>query len=138
MKKASLIAVLMIFFLSVSVSSALAGSKQRHQWQGAAMALGAVILGNAILNSSHYDYDPHPVSAVDRYRPDHCYNRSCPPPRQERGHWEYQKMWVPPVLERVWNPGHYNTCHQWVPGEYIMIEREPGYWKTERVWACRR
>ncbi len=139
MKKTALISLAVFFFLSASIPSAFAGSKERHRWQGAAMAIGAVVLGNAILNNCQYDRPPQRVAAVDRYRTGyHHQQRPCGPPKYTRGHWEHRKIWVDPVLEKVWNPGHYNACHQWVPGEYIMIEHKPGYWRTEKVWVSRR
>lgn len=56
-------------------------------------------------------------------------------PRHKNGYWETRKVWVPPVYERVWNPGHYNSRHKWVPGQWISIEKEPGRWVTEKVWV---
>lgn len=139
MKKNAFIVLAIIFFLTASAPSVFAGSKQRHQWQGAAMALGAVVLGSAILNNCQCDRPPQQrVAAVDRYRPGYHHQRPYCKPRHARGHWEYRKIWVEPTYEKVWNPGHYNACRQWVPGAYIVIERKPGYWKKERVWVSQR
>lgn len=55
------IVLLSIIGFIFSASSSFAGQKQRHRWEGVAMGLGAVILGNALINSN-----------------DHC----CPPPRR--------------------------------------------------------
>ncbi|MEZ4549799.1 MAG: hypothetical protein R2874_04785 [Desulfobacterales bacterium] len=100
---------------------------------GVAIGLGAAILGNAILNSDRYDAPPEPV-VVDRdcRRPRYC-DRDY-----RQGYWEVRKIWVEPVCERVWNPGHYNRHSQWVPGQYVTIEKAPGYWEQHRVWVgCR-
>lgn len=143
MKKTLTLMFVMIFLLSLSVSSAFAGSKQRYRWQGVAMGVGAAILGNAILNSSrdgsyrgHKEYRNYPERVVVVERTTH-YDRYCEPaPRN--GHWEVRKIWVEPVCESVWNPAHYNKHNQWVSGRYITIETSPGYWQEDRVWvACR-
>lgn len=145
MKKTFVWMLATIFFVSLSASSAFAGSKQRHRWQGVAMGVGAAILGSAILNNCRADvYEeascPERVVMVDRYHSDDACYRGCDhdrrPPR--RGGWEVQKIWVAPVVESVWNPGHYDRHNRWVPGRYITIETEPGYWREERVWVgCR-
>ncbi len=133
MKKILILTIAAIFIVSLSVPSAYAGSKQRYRWQGVAIGLGAAILGHAIINSDRYDAPPERVVVVDRDY--HCNRYSNYPPR---GHWEVRKIWVEPVCERVWNPAHYNEYHRWVPGQYIILESEPGYWAQERVWVgCR-
>jgi hypothetical protein len=133
MKKLFILILTIIFFLSFAATSSYAGSKQRHRWQGVAIGVGAALLGNAILNSCR-DYSPPERHVVYEKR------SSCYPckPRPKRGHWEYRETWVPPVCERVWNPGHYSKCGKWVPGEWITIEKSAGYWKKERIWVCRR
>jgi hypothetical protein len=134
MRKIITILMAAVFFLTISAPVAFAGSKQRYRWQGVAIGLGAAILGNAILNSDRYDSPPDRVVVIDR---------DCRKPRYcdrdyRRGQWEIRKIWVEPVCERVWNPGHYNRHHQWVPGQYITIEKSPGYWEEKRVWVgCR-
>jgi hypothetical protein len=133
MKKIIILSIAMIFLLSLSVPSALAGSKQRYRWQGVAIGLGAAILGNTIINSNQYDLPPERVVVIDRdiHHPRYSSQR-------HRGYWEVRKIWVEPRCERVWNPAHYNEYHQWVNGRYITIETEPGYWAQERVCAgCR-
>ena len=149
MKKTVTLMIIMIFLLSLSASSAFAGSKQRYRWQGVAMGVGAAILGNALINNSRNDSYrdqsyrgsscPERVVVVDRS----AYDRSCEPAygrghHRDQGRWEIRKIWVAPVCESVWNPGHYNRHNHWVSGRYITIETAPGYWQEERVWvACR-
>ena len=128
MKKIIILSIVMIFFLSLSAPSAYAGSKQRHRWQGVAIGAAAAIFGHAIANSYRHDSSPERVVVIDR---------ECHRPRysdhHHRGHWEIRETWVAPRCERVWNPAHYNEYNQWVPGRYITIETEPGYWVKERV-----
>lgn len=134
MKKLFILSVVTVFFLSLSAQTAIAGSKQRHRWQGVAMGVGAAILGHAIINSDRYDSPPERVVVIDRdcHKPRYC-DRDY-----RRGHWEVRKVWVAPRCDKVWNPGHYNRENHWVPGQYITIETSPGYWEKERVWVgCR-
>jgi len=133
MKKIIILFIAMIFFLSLSVSSASAGSKQRHRWQGVAIGLGAAILGHAIINNNQCDSSPERVVVIDRDTHRHRYS-NC----HRRGHWEIRKTWVDSICRKVWNPAHYNQYNQWVSGQYIYIEREPGYWAKEQIWVgCR-
>ena len=125
MKKILIIATAVIFFLSLAAGPALAGSKERHRWEGVAIGVGAAILGSAIINS----YQPERVRVIER----HTYHHPGPP-RYIPESCEPQQVWITPTYERVWNPGHYEYG-KWVPGQYIMIEKTPGYWAEERI--CR-
>jgi hypothetical protein len=126
MKKLFILSTVMIFSLFFSVNTVFAdghhGCGDGYYWQAAAIGLGFGMLGSAIANSCQ----PERVTVVEH----HTYYEPAPPPR----YCESRHVWVPPVTERVWNPGHYEY-DRWVPGQYIIIEREPGYWAEERV--CR-
>ena len=111
--------ILCITFLA---PSAWAGKKQRYRWQGAAIALGAAILGNAIYNNR--DFGPSPST----------HNYSPPPPRRN-GHWEIRRVRVRPSYERVWNQGHYNRRGRWIRGHRTRILKEPGHSFEKRVWV---
>ncbi len=114
-------------------SSVLAGSKQRHRWEGVAIGVGAAILGHAIYQAHRVERQPQVVYVEpEPYR----HYRHRHPPRQPRGHWEWQKMWVPPTYEKVWNPGHYNRKGRWVPGHWIEVQTSAGHWTKERVWVA--
>ena len=122
MKQKSLIIILITIVLSLSliVSSAWAGSKQRHRWEGVAIGIGAAVVGSALL----HNYSPPPPKVVYRYgphRPLHYY-----PPRHRgyynRGHYKGRRGRVSPG-KKTWNPGHYNRKGYWVPGKWIVIER---------------
>ncbi|MCP4107191.1 MAG: hypothetical protein GY749_16895 [Desulfobacteraceae bacterium] len=139
MKKLSVYFIVFVLCFTLSATSALAGSKQRHRWEGVAIGVGAAILGHAIIKNQERQR-PEPVVAKEpRYYP------APPPPsyhrkhyRNHRGHWEYKKVWVAPVYEKVWNPGHYNRHKKWVKGKWIRIEVEPGHWVKEKVWVGHR
>ena len=129
--KAILTAALLVTFalFVMAPNDSWAGSTQRHRWEGVAIGVGAAIIGSALINSLHQSSayaEPAPATA---YHPD--YERRPAP----RGHWTIEKAWVEPVTRKEWNPGHYNRRGRWVPGEWIQIEVEPGYWVERKVWV---
>ena len=125
MKKTTIILLTAILGLSLAAAPVWAGSTQRHRWEGVAIGIGAALLGNAIL---------HPRPYAPAY-PEATYQ---PPPPPRRGHWEFRNIWVPPTHRTVWNPAHYTVHGQWVPGRYVEIVDQPGYWTKEQVWVTRR
>lgn len=160
MKKAGIIIIGLIVCMMLTVPSALAGSKQRHRWEGVAIGVGAAVLGGALLgvppvvapthsrvsvrvgtDRPRYRHERYHHSKVEcsvkydrRYHGRHhdsCRRNCC-------GYWEVRKVWVPPVYERVWNPGHFNRRNEWVHGKWIRIEKESGYYRSERVWVSSR
>ena len=135
MKKTIIIPLILLIAVAINLqaSSAMAGSKQRHRWEGFAIGIGTAIIGSAILDHHHNQHYYKP--APRHYRKD-----SPPPPTFKRhgGHWEMRKVWVPPIYKRVWNPGHYDRRRCWVDGDWIEIVDQPGYWIEERVWIAGR
>ena len=128
--KAILTAASLVVFASLAMipNPSWAGSPQRHRWEGVAIGVGAAIIGSALINSLHQSSayaEPAPAAA---YHP--AYERRHAP----RGHWAIEKEWVEPVTRKEWNPSHYNRRGRWVPGEWIHIEVEPGYWVERKVW----
>lgn len=126
MKKKNPIIVVFITVLCVTflTASAWAGKKDRYRWEGIAIGVGAVMLGHALLNQHHHFHQaPGPIHH--------------PPVPRFRGHWEVRRVWIPPIHERVWNPGHYNHKGRWVHGRWIEVVKEPGYWGEKRVWVRR-
>ena len=90
MKKSVFIAMLStILCCSFVGTPAWAGDKQRHRWEGVAIGIGAVILGNALLNGCYYSqpppvvyHRPAPVyytPAPVYYSPAPVYYRPCRP-----------------------------------------------------------
>ena len=130
-KKRFISLVVALIGVSLLSSSALAGSKQRHRWEGVAIGVGAAILGHAIYQK-HKAYR-HPQVVYIEPRPTY-HQRPRYAPRHHHGHWEWQKTWVPPTYEKVWNPGHYNRRGRWVPGHWIDVQTAEGHWTKERVW----
>lgn len=99
-KKLFLAAIMVLVGISVTFTSAWAGSKQRHRWEGVAIGVGAAVVGGAILNSvAHGAYVPAPaavsVNYVEHrvehhYVPDHGrhhYRRHCCDGRGPKHGW---------------------------------------------------
>lgn len=125
--------IVAVIAIVMTSSSVLAGSKQRHRWEGVAIGVGAAILGHAIYQAHKVERQPQVVYVEPE--PNRHY-RHRHPPRHPRGHWEWQKIWVPPTYEKVWNPGHYNRKGRWVPGHWIDVQTSAGHWTKERVWVA--
>lgn len=131
--------ILCITFLT---PSAWAGQKQRYRWEGVAIGLGAVILGNAIFNNRNYEsslsthyYSPPPPRQHRHWNTERVQDRYSPPPPRRHGHFEIRRVRVRPSYERVWNQGHYNRRGRWVRGHWTRIVREPGHSFEKRVWV---
>jgi heme A synthase len=124
MKKKLIATVLVLTLVSLfAIAPAEAGSKTRHRWQGAGIALGALLLGGLVAHTMAVHASPPPVIYA-------------PPPEPEwvPGHWEITREWVPGTWERVWVPGHYDRRGHWVAGHYIN-RKIPGYYEERRVWV---
>ena len=136
-KKVLLILIITVCSIGLVSTSAFAGSKQRHRWEGVAIGVGAAILAHTIFQAAK----PRPRPYVVNVGPE-SENRLHHGHRNRRGHWEWQKTWVPPTTERVWNPGHYNRRGRWVKGNWIEVVTQAGYWSRQRIWIagnqCRR
>ena len=126
----SLIVIVTAITMLLTVNPAFAGSKHHERWKGIAIGVGAMILGNAILNNNQPAREP-----------ERCYVSVPAPPqpqyrRYHKGHWEIRDEWIPPTYKTVWNPGHYNQKGAWVKGAWIKIVDIPGYWKEQKVWVA--
>lgn len=119
--KKTLFIVSVALCLSFTVSG-WAGPKKRHCEKDSLFA-------RVSIDSDHAKPEFRRPDKHERYR-------RCP--SRCRGHWETRRIWVPPVYEKVWNPGHYNRNHEWVCGHWIRLEKKPGYWKTEKFWVSNR
>lgn len=119
-------------------STAFAGNVQRNRWEGVAIGVAATLLGQALLDNHRASYY-QPAPAPKAVPPQHGYRS----PAYGRGyhkaanHRSFQKVWVPPVYKRVWNPGHYNPGGHWIQGHWIEKQIAPGYWTKQPVWSAR-
>ena len=81
MKKKLIAIVLVLTLVSLfAIVPAEAGSKRRHRWQGAGMALGALLLGGLVVQ--HMAAHASPPQVV-----------YAPPP--EPRYWSPEPEWVP-------------------------------------------
>jgi hypothetical protein len=124
-KKIISLALVLTLVSLFAVASADAGSKARHRWQGAAIALGALAIGGLVAHQIYANTLPPPQPDPYYYRPQTEY---------VPGHWEKVHEWVPGRWERVWVPGYYDRYGRWVAGHYV--ERQtPGYYVERKTWV---
>ena len=77
-KKLALMILVLALISAFTIPPAEAGSRARHRWQGAGIALGAVALGGLILHGFH-TLPPPPPQVVYSPPPEPYYP---PPPRE--------------------------------------------------------
>jgi hypothetical protein len=131
MKKKLIVSVLVLTLVSLfAIAPAEAGSKIRQSWQGAGIALGALLLGGLVVH--HMATQASPPQVVYAPPPELRYHR--PEPEWVPEHWEMTREWVPGTWERVWVPGHYDGRGHWMAGHYIN-RQAPGYYEERRVWV---
>ncbi len=128
MKKLIAIAAASILIIGLSTSSAQAGAARRHTIEGFLIGTGVTLLGTAIVHSMN---TPAAVRAAPRHH-DHRYTTHHK--KKRKGHWATRKVWVDPVYETRWNPGHYNKRGKWVSGRRQAFLVADGRWEKERVW----
>jgi len=129
-KKLGVMILILTLISLFATTPAEAGSKTRHMWAGAGIALGALALGGLLAHQIHA-YPP-PVAYLPPSPPAVYY--APPQPEYVPGHWQIAREWVPGMRERVWIPGYYDRWGNWVPGHYE--ERQtPGQYVERRVWV---
>jgi hypothetical protein len=143
MKKSIAVITSILLFVCFSAVSAHA---DRKTFEGFMLGTGVAILGAAIINGMHTDQEPqyarHP-GAYDRGRAGYRY---APNPRHAKrawsrgpgGHWEIERIWIRPVYEKKWNPGHYNPRGEWVRGRHERFMIKDGYYHEKKVWLRHR
>lgn len=129
MKKTISIAAASFLILGLSTSFAQAGAARRHTIEGFLLGTGVTLLGTAIVQSMNR---PAPVR-IDTSPPHHEYRHTAK--KYRKGHLEVRKIWVDPVYETRWNPGHYNKRGHWVSGRHQEFLVAEGYWEKVRVWV---
>jgi hypothetical protein len=133
MGKKLLSMILVVTLISLfAITSAEAGSKTRNRWQGAGIALGALLLGGLVVHQIAPHANTQPPQVVYSPPPE---PRWCPPePEYVPGHWEMTREWAPGTWERIWVPGHYDRWGNWVTGHY-EDHQTPRRYVERRVWV---
>ncbi|MBU1342617.1 MAG: hypothetical protein KKE44_20230, partial [Proteobacteria bacterium] len=143
MKKIIAITTSIFMFVCFSTVSAYAGAARRHTIEGFMLGTGVAILGAAIINGINKDNRPQYTDNRSR-NGGHRYttNRYAYKDRHHNGyqhrpsgHWEIERVWVEPIYEKKWNPGHYNRRGEWVNGRNEKFLVRDGYWQEEKVWV---
>ncbi|MFH2091121.1 MAG: hypothetical protein ABIJ31_02050 [Pseudomonadota bacterium] len=138
------IATITAVFIAIVFSSVPAHA-DRKTMEGFLLGTGVAILGTAIIqgmnkdsntpqHQSSYSHDRKNNHADFEYRgkrrtPARYYSRG------PVGHWEIERIWIEPVYETKWNPGHYNQHGEWVNGRHEQFEIFKGYWQEEKRWV---
>lgn len=140
MKKA--ISLLTLALVIIVFTSAPARA-DRKTMEGFLLGTGAVLLGTAIIHEMHRDTPPRyqhskpPRREYRRadYRHKNKYRTKKHHRRGPKGHWEVNRIWIDPIYERKWNPGHYSRHGDWVKGRHKRFMIADGYWKEKRSWV---
>jgi hypothetical protein len=147
MKKIIAITTTILLVICFSTVSAHA---DRKTMEGFILGTGAVLLGTALYKGFHNDSNiQYPPQRTGHYK--YSYNRDNHNDRYDykqnhrkknnlhnrRSHWKIKKVWIDPIYETRWNPGHYNHKGQWISGRKIDILVQEGYWKKKRILVRR-
>lgn len=144
MKKIIAITTTALLLICFSTVSAYAGSARRHTMEGIMIGTGVAILGAAIINGIHQDSRPHYTrnySRHDEYRHNgYRHNYKNKHHRKYRSHstkgyWKIEKIWIGPVYEKRWNPGHYNRRGDWISSRHEKFLVQDGYFQKNKVWV---
>ena len=131
-----------LFLISVAATPALAGGKSHHRLEGFVLGFGTAVIGNMLLDHHHVRVHAHGRGYGGGHRWKGHHGRRHHPRhhryRHHHGHWEWQRVWVPPVYKKVWKPKrrHHRGRHH--RGHWVEVPVSRGYWKKERVWVSRR
>ncbi|MFH1156993.1 MAG: hypothetical protein V1793_24620 [Pseudomonadota bacterium] len=125
MKHTIRMTVIAVLITLLTAGQALAGSGARHRLEGVLIGTGVAILGAAILGAAH-----GPGRDVYAAPPDCRRYEGGRNMRVTMG-----SVWVPPVYEERWVPGHYVNRGYWVPGHRERVLIQDGYWEQRRMYA---
>lgn len=144
MKKIIAITTAALLFACLSTASAHAGDARRHTIEGFMLGTGVAILGTAIINEINKDSKPyytnHYARPDRRHHTGYKYAHKNRHDRNfrshgSRGHWVIEKIWIQPVYEKKWNPGHYNRRGKWINGRHKRFLIKDGCWQKKKVWV---
>ena len=130
--------ILLICFSTVQAHA------DRKTMEGFMLGTGVAILGAAIISGINNDRRPQyarqhiPPAEVRHIEYREAYRHNYPRNYRHHGpsgHWEITRIWVAPVYENKWNPGHYNHRGEWIDGRYEQFLISEGFWQEQKVWV---
>jgi len=147
MKKTLNIFLIAALLIPFAFSPASAGPRNNHLLETVIIGTGVAILGTALIHEvqhnnkkddyAHNNYNSRKQpkhSGWQKNQPihpqkHHAFNRHTP-----RGYWIIEKVWIAPIYENRWVPGHYRKHGRWMKGRHRQVIAQKGYWEKRRVW----
>ena len=153
MKKWMILLLVPLIMMPLTVSRSHADPRHDQLIKGMIIGTGAALLGAALIQEIHHDgrnrlpargYSGHP----GRYPGEPHHRNKGPSPHEYRrgmGHYHggpphmgknafpFMTVWVPPLFDTQWVPGHVNRRGFWVKGHYKKNLVRKGYWDKRRV-----
>lgn len=131
--------------LVLTFFSAVSAHADRKTVEGFILGTGIAVLSAAIYNGVHKSpslQPQHTPTHFLKYEDRHAYrhDKQNTDRRHYRhqgpsGHWEIERVWIAPVYEKKWNPGHYNPRGEWISGRHEKFLIQNGFWQEEKIWV---
>ena len=158
MKKTLNIFLIAALLIPFTFSPASAGPRNNHLLETFIIGTGVAILGTALIhevqhNNRRNDYahnnyssrkypkypgwqktQPIQPRGYRHQEPRHPEKRHAWNGHKSRGNWVIEKMWITPIYENRWVPGHHKKQGRWMKGRYRQVIAQKGYWEKRRVW----
>ncbi len=147
MKKTLTIFLIAALLIPFTFSPASAGPRNKHLLETVIIGTGVAILGTALIHEIQHNnrknYYAHNTYHSQKYPKHPGWQKPQPihPPKYHvlnrhkgRGGWVIEKIWVAPIYENRWVPGHHRKHGRWVKGRYRHVIVQKGYWEKRRVW----
>ncbi len=148
MKKTLNIFLIAALLIPFTFSPASAGPRNNHLLETVIIGTGVAILGTALIYEVHhnnrendyahnnYNSRKHPKHpGWQKPRPIHPRKDHALNSYKARGGWVIEKVWITPIYENIWVPGHHKKHGRWIKGRYRQVIVRKGYWEKRRVWV---
>jgi len=160
MKKTLNIFLIATLLIPFAFSPASAGPRNKHLLETVIIGTGVAILGTALIhevqhnnrknNYAHNNYNSRKHPKHSRHpgwqkpQPTHPWGYRHQDQRhpekqrawnrhKSRRRWAIEKVWVAPIYENRWVPGHHRKHGRWIKGRYRQVIARKGYW--EKRWV---
>jgi len=160
MKKTLSIFLAAALLMSFSFSQASAGPRNNHTLETVVIGAGVALLGAALIHEAGHDNkrkvythngynsrgaspclgknQKHGVYSRDHHQRRHRHhaeNWKAFNKTRSQGNWINEKIWVSPIYEKRWVPGHMNKRNRWIRGRHELVMVQQGHWEKRRVWS---